>query len=129
MDIDDIKGVKDLKGLDNITVLDFGLSAVDRLHYRSNTPSERKRYEHLSEICYLELCRRRREEKDKLKRMLYDASYGDLMDTMRKAERRGDEMMIKACYNEILWRQRLREIGYKVEQKTALQKLDEIIIR
>jgi len=129
MDIDDIKNAKDLKGLDNITVLEIGLSAVDRLHYRYNTPFDIKRYGHLSEICYIELCRRRREEKNKFKRMLYDASYGDLMDMLRKAERKGNEMMMNACHNEILWRERLREIGCKVEEKTALQKLDDFLSR
>ena len=115
--------ISDIKILDNLNVLKAGLSAVERLRSGS---SDEKGDEDLAEICYRELCKRRREEKDKFKRTLYDAPYRELMKMMRKNAMH-DEQIFSECHNEILWRWRLKELGGRVEIKTALQKLDEIL--
>ncbi|VUT26906.1 MAG: hypothetical protein MOIL_01780 [Candidatus Methanolliviera sp. GoM_oil] len=115
--------ISDIKKLDNLTVLKIGLSAVERLRNESG----KERDADLAEICYRELCKRRKEEKDKTQRLLYDAPYGELREVLRRSEARGNSQIAKACSNEILWRWRLKDIGYLVERKTALQKLDEIL--
>ena len=115
--------ISNIKILDNLNVLKTGLSAMERLQSGS---SDEKGDEYLVEICYRELCKRRRKEKDKFKRILYDASYGELMKIMRENATRNQQIS-SACYNEILWRWRLKELGGLVETKTALKKLDEIL--
>jgi hypothetical protein len=115
--------ISDIKILDNLNVLKTGLSAVERLQSGS---SDEKGDEYLAEICYRELCKRRREERDKFKRLLYDASYRELMKMMRKNTTH-DKQIFSECHNEILWRWRLKELGGRVEMKTALQKLDELL--
>jgi hypothetical protein len=115
------------KKLDNLTVLKIGLSAVERLQIGSSDEKRDGYLAEIYEICYQELCKRRREEKNKFKRILYDASDRELIDMARENEAKKNPHIPSACYNEILWRRRLEELRGQVEIKTALQKLDELL--
>jgi hypothetical protein len=118
--------ISDIKILDNLNVLKTGLSAVERLRSESGKERDADLAE-ICEICYQELYKRRREEKNKFKRLLYDASDRELIDMARGDEAKKNPHISSACYNEILWRRRLEELRSQVEIKTALQKLEEIL--
>jgi hypothetical protein len=118
--------IDDIKKLDNLCLLKIGLTTVERL--RSGPDKERDAdLAEICEICYQELCKRRREEKNKFKRTLYDASDRELIDMARENEAKKNLHIPSACYNEILWRRKLEELRSQVEMKTALQKLDELL--
>jgi hypothetical protein len=116
--------IENLKQIKDISLLNIGLCAVENMKKKKLAT---KKDEQIVEICYNELIKRRKREKNNIKQMIYNKS--SMKQLLRTAREYYDSNphIATMCYNEILWRRKLDELKCSIDTTSSLEKLENLI--
>jgi hypothetical protein len=110
--------IENLKQIRDVELLNIGLYAIEL---------DTEKSKQIIEICYNELIKRRKIEKNNIKQMIYNkTSMKELLRTAREYYD-SNPYIATMCYNEILWRRRLDELKCSINTTSSLEKLENLI--
>jgi hypothetical protein len=116
--------IENLKQIRDVELLNIGLSALENIKKKKLAT---KKNEQIIEICYNELVKRRKSEKNNIKQMIYNkTSMKELLKTAREYYD-SNPYIATMCYNEILWRRKLDELKCSIDTTSSLEKLENLI--